>query len=282
MPELPLLEVLKDTLAERLRGRPVRGARALRPGILKTVAPPLDALVGRSVTGTGRRGKHLILSFGDELHLVMHLMLTGRLVFSSSGSRATKATGFVLEFEDGGELRLIEGGTTKRAGVHVVADPLDVERVASAGIEPLSPAFTVAALAALAAGRRRQAKKLLTDQREIAGIGSAYADEILFEAKLSPLRYVNRLSLDEVTALHRAVGVVLRRATEELRREASNRPNLRDLHPHANVYQRTGEPCTRCATPIAEIRYAQTRTYYCPSCQAGGRHLPDRRSWLAR
>ena len=282
MPELPELEVLKEVVGARIIGQTASSTRAPRPGILKTLEPTLDTLIGKRLAAMERRGKHVILSFEPGLHLVLHLMLAGRRLVCASSTRWTKATGFVISWENGEDLRLVEGGSTKRASIHLVRDPEEVPRVARAGIEPLSPAFTVDALTAMVTGRRRQAKKLLTDQANLAGIGAAYADEILFAAGVSPLRYVNRLSPAEIERLHSAIRTVLVEAIEALREVADHTANLGEARPFARVYKRTGQPCVRCGTPIAEIRYAETRTYYCPRCQAGGRQLPDRRAWLTR
>jgi len=282
MPELPDLETLKEVLEKRILDREIAATRALRPGILKTVDPPLDSLIGERFTGISRRGKHLILTLRPGLHLVVHLMLAGRFVLCRSDTRLTKASGLVVSFADGEDLRLIENGPTKLVRVYVVADPMDVEEIAQAGIEPLSPQFTVEALAEMVKGRRRQAKKLLTDQRMIAGIGSAYADEILFAARISPIRYVSTLSAEEIARLHGAIVSVLENAIREIRTRVGNSLFTDEVRDFLKVYKRTGEPCPVCGTPIQEIRYAQTRTYYCPNCQSGGKTLPDRRSWITR
>ena len=282
MPELPDLEVLKEVLAPKISGREIVTARALRPGILKTVTPPLDALGGERFTAIARRGKHLILTLRPNLHLVVHLMRAGRFVICRSDTRLTKATGFVVSFSDGDDLRLIENGSIKLARVYVVADPMDVSDIAHAGPEPLSPQFTVEALTAMVHGRRRQAKKLLTDQRMIAGIGSAYADEILFAAKISPIRYVNTLTDAEIARLHAAIVSVLATAIREIRARVGDSLFTDEVRDFLKVYNRTGEPCPVCGTPIAEIRYAQTRTYYCPHCQSGGKTISDRRRWITR
>ena len=282
MPELPDLETLKEVLERRIIDREITSVRALRTGILKTVTPPLTSLVGEAFTGITRRGKHLILSLRSDLHLVVHLMLAGRLVLCRSNTKATKATGLMATFSDGEDLRLIENGPVKLVTVHVVEDPITVKGIAEAGPEPLSLTFTVETLTQLVTGRRRQAKKLLTDQRMIAGIGSAYADEILFAARISPIRYVSTLSVDEIKRLHKAIQRVLRNAIEEIRARVGDSLFTDEIRDFLRVYKRTGEPCPTCGTPIAEIRYANTRTYYCPSCQASGRTLPDRRSWITR
>ncbi len=282
MPELPDLEVMKDVLANTVIGRPIEAAVAHHPGILKTVSPALDALRGRSFREISRRGKHLILTLDDDLHVVVHLMLSGCLVVSRSDTKTTKATAFLWTFEDGDDLRLIENASTHRACVHVVARPEDVPSIARTGIEPLSNAFTVEALSAMVRAKRTQLKKLLTDQTNIAGIGSAYADEILFHAKLSPVRYGPTLVDDEITRLHGSVQHVLRWAIDEIRAGAGGPTLVPHARPFVRIVKRTGQPCPDCGAKIAEIRYAQTRTYYCPQCQSSGRTIKDRRSWLTR
>jgi len=282
MPELPDLEILSEVLERRVVRRVIASARALRPGILKTVEPSLDALVGEAFTQIERRGKQIVFALRPNLHLVVHLMLAGRFVLCRSDTRPTKATGFLITFTDGDDLRLIENGPKKLAAIHIVGDPLQVKGIAQAGYEPLSPKFTVDALAGMVEGRRRQAKKLLTDQRMIVGIGTAYADEILFEARISPIRYVCTLSSEEVARLHAAVQSVLQKAVDEIRARAGDNLFTDEIRDFLRIYKHTGEPCPICGTKIAEIRYSQTRTYYCPTCQASGRALPDRRSWLTR
>jgi formamidopyrimidine-DNA glycosylase len=282
MPELPELEVMREVLEGRILGRPIARARAYHPGILKTVDPPVDALVGRSFAGVERRGKHLVLSCGEDLHVVLHLMLAGRLVESRGDTKITKATGFVFGFDDGEELRVIENGTRRRVRIHVVRDPTDVRSIASLGVEPLSDAFTVEYLTAAFDGLRRQLKKALTDQSSIAGIGTAYADEILYAAKLSPIRYVSTLKADEIERLHRQTRAVLANAIEEIRRRSGGNLVAGHARDFLRVYKRTGQPCPDCGTPIAEIRYAQKKTYYCPTCQSSGKTIADRRSWLTR
>jgi len=282
MPELPELEAMREGLSKQVAGRAIGSARAYHPAILKTVEPPPEALIGRAFTNFERRGKHLILSCSDDLYIVLHLMLAGRLVLSRSDMKVTKATGFVFGFDDGEDLRVIENGTQRRVRLHIVRDPSDVRSVATLGVEPLSDAFTVAFLTKTFDGLRRQAKKALTDQASICGIGTAYADEILFEARISPIRYVSTLSGEEIERLHRATRDVLSGAIEEIGRRAGDRLVGGHGHDFLRIYKRTGQPCPECGTPIAEIRYAQKKTYYCPTCQSSGKTLSDRRAWLTR
>ncbi len=282
MPELPELEVMREGLTSQILGRPILQAQAYHPGILKTVDPPAEALVGRPFTRIDRRGKHLILSCGEDLHVVLHLMLAGRLVLSQSDTKITKATGFVFGFDDDEDLRVIENGTIRLVRLHIVGEPDDVDSIASLGIEPLSDAFTPEALTELLAGRRRQLKKALTDQKTIAGIGTAYADEILYAAKLSPIRYVSTLEPEEIDRLHRETRAVLGTAIAEIRARAGGALIGGHSRDFVRVYKKTGQPCPECGTPIAEIRYAQKKTYYCPTCQSSGKTLADRRTWLTK
>ena len=269
MPELPDLEILKEALAARILGRTIASTRAVRPRIVGAGSMPIDVLAGKEFSGVTRRGKYLILSVSPSLHLVVHLMLSGRFVLCRSETKITKATGLQITFSDGEDLRLIENGKIKLVVVHVVADPLDVEGVASAGVEPLSADFTAQMLKDLGRGRRCHVKKLLTDQHAIAGIGSAYADEIMFAAHMSPVRYVSTLSDDEFERLHDAIVSVLSAAIEEIRSRIGDSLFTDDIRDFLKVYKRTGEPCPVCGTKISEIRYANTRTYYCPVCQGG-------------
>jgi len=257
-------------------------AQAHHPGLLKTVDPPLSALESETFGQVSRRGKHLILSCRSDLHLVIHLMLAGRLIWCGSETKRTKATGFILQFADGRDLRIVENGTKRRVRVHVVRDPSDVPHVASAGIEPLSEAFSVQHLVDAFSGLRRQLKKAITNQQLIAGIGAAYADEALFEAKLSPIRFASTLWEGEIARLHGAIQRTLTSAIDEIRTRSSEGLVASHDREFLQVYKKTGQPCPECGTPIAEIRYAQTRTYYCPSCQSSGKTISDRRSWLTR
>jgi len=282
MPELPELDVMQEVLTEKVIGRTIAAVRVYHPALLKTLEPDLDSLVGRRFTAISRRGKHLVFTITDDLHLVVHLMVAGRLILCRSNTKATKASGCVLTFDDGEDLRIIENASIRRVRVHVVCDPLDVEAIANAGLEPLSDEFTVPYLSRHVLERKRQLKKLLTDQTIIAGIGTAYADEILFDAKLSPIRYGTTLGADEIDRLHASIQSVLRWAIEEIRADAGGATVTPHERRFARVYKKSEQPCPDCGTKIAEIRYAQTKTYYCPGCQCQGSSIRDRRSWITR
>jgi len=282
MPELPELVVMREILEERVVGRSIASIRVMRPGILKTVDPDTQLLVGRPFRSVSRRGKHLVLSCDDDLHLVIHLMRSGRLVICGADTRVTKATGFVIRFDDGEDLRVVENGSVKMVKIHAVRDPEDVGWIAGAGVEPLSDRFTVECLVDAFSGLRRQAKKAITDQSMIVGIGTAYADEILFAARMSPIRYVSMLTREEIVTLHTEIIRVLSEAIEVIRTQFAGVMLAESIRDFLKVHKRSGEPCPVCGTLIGEIRYAQKRTYYCPTCQAAGTVLRDRRSWLTR
>ena len=267
MPELPELEVSKEVLERRVVGREIGMVRILRPGVLNMRGVPVEALNGNLLSEVSRRGKHLVLSVKRDLHMVIHLMTAGRLIICRGDTRATKATSLIVAFSDGKDLRLIENGSVKLVQAHMVNDPLQVKGIAQQGIEPLSSALTVDALSDMVAKRRRQAKRLLTDQQMIAGIGSTYADEILFDAKISPVRYVNTLCSMEIEQLRRSITKVLENAIEQIRIRIGDSLFTDEVRDFMRVYKRTGQACLVCGTKIAEIRYANTRTYYCPRCQ---------------
>jgi formamidopyrimidine-DNA glycosylase len=270
MLELPELEVMARLLNERIGGRRISGANALHPWTLKTVDPTVDDLIGGHLLAVRRRGTSLVFSLDSGRYLVIQLMLSGRLVWCGAQTATTKATAFRLSLEGGEDLRVIESADVRQASVHVVHDPRDVEAVAQSGVEPLTDEFSRAYLAGAVHGKRRQIKHLLLDPSIVAGIGTAYADEILFAAKLSPIRYAATLTEEEIAKLHEAIRAVLSFAVDQIEASAGGAT----LTPHerlfARVYGRTGLPCLACATRIAEIRYAQTKTYYCPSCQTQG------------
>ncbi len=282
MPELPELVVMQEVLSERIIGRTILSATPFHPGILKTVDPGVDALIGKCIQSIARSGKHLIFTLEENLHIVIHLMLAGRLILCRSDTKATKASAFLIAFDDGEDLRLIENTKTHRARVHIVRSVHEVEAIARMGVEPLSDAFTLEYLTTYIKSYRRQLKKLLTDQSMIAGIGTAYADEILFDAQLSPIRYGTTMIDDELKRLHASIQSVLRWALTEVRADAGGATLTPHKRGFLKVYEKTETPCPECGTKIAEIRYAQTKTYYCPRCQAQGALIRDRRSWLTR
>ncbi len=269
MPELPELEVIKAILAPRIVGHTVRGAEVSRP-YLPQPAELGEHLVGWELSGIARRGLYLVLSFSSAVHLLLHLTPRVWLWHERRGSPSTSATALQLIFDDGSDLRLIEGRSARPAGVWVVTSLSSAAPLQKLGHEPLSDAFTAAALRGVISGTRRPLKALLTDQTLIAGIGDAYADEILFRAKLSPVRYTHTLAEEEIDRLWEAIGETLRWAVGEIAVRAGGALFEREIRDFMRVHGRKGLPCPECGAPIAEILYDAVRTDYCPCCQRAG------------
>jgi formamidopyrimidine-DNA glycosylase len=275
MPELPEVEIVVRRLDAALRGAEVASALAPGVNVMKTFDPPLEALAGSELTGVRRIGKMPVVEFGD-LALLIHLMSAGRLrVFEKRASLKDRASRVLVRLADGRELRLREFGTKQRAWAKLLAAEAVAadEMVASLGPEAW-PAPPLDAFAA-AIAQPRHLHPLLRHQRDIAGIGRSWVDEILWEARLSPFRKGSELSEEEVERLHAALHV-LGDAIEHY--EATIGPEVPDKMPMPlQVHKREGEPCPRCGTTIEAVYFSEHQTNYCPKEQTGGRVLKDRR-----
>ncbi len=275
MPELPEVEITARRLDVALRGASVESALAPGMNVMKTFEPPLDELAGREITGIRRVGKMPVVEFG-ALALLIHLMSAGRLrIFDKRASPKDRASRVLVRLKDGRELRLREFGTKQRAWAKLLAaETVEAdEAVATLGPEawPPPPLDTFAA----AIDQPRHLHPLLRHQRDIAGIGRSWVDEILWEAKLSPFRQGSELSKAEVEQLHVALHV-LDDAIEHY--EKTIGPDLPDKLPMPlQVHKREGQPCPRCGTTIEAVFFAEHQTNYCPKEQTGGRVLKDRR-----
>lgn len=280
MPEMPEVQGLVDFLDERLRGLEITRATVANIAALKTYDPPVDALVGKAVTGAHRFGKFIDLSVGD-IHLVFHLAKAGWLrwydTLPSTIIRPGKTPiALRIALSVGSGFDLTEAGTKKSLAVYVVREPSDVPGIARLGPDPLDPAFDVATFAALLTGRRTQIKGVLRDQSIIAGIGNAYSDEILHVARMSPYALAASLTDAEVARLYDAVTSTLTEAVTE----ASGKPpaDLKDAKRRGmRVHGRRGEPCPDCGDTVRSIFFADNSLEYCPTCQTGGKLLADRR-----
>ena len=278
MPELPEVEIAVRRIERALEGAEVESA--LAPGMvaMKSVKPPLDALVGKPVHGVRRIGKMPVVGFGAarELVLLVHMMSAGRLqVFDKRASLRDRASRVLIRLTDGRELRLREFGTKQRAWAKLLeAGDLDGEEmVATLGPEAW-PALSSDVLAE-ALDQPRHLHPLLRDQRVVAGIGRSWVDELLWEAKLSPFKKGSELSDDEIVALHSALHV-LGDAIDHYEEVIGD--SIPDKMPMPlRVHHREGEPCPRCGDTIAAIHYSERITCYCPNEQTGGKVLADRR-----
>ncbi len=269
MPELPEVEAWRRALDDPVSAFPIVKAGPAHVATLKTFDPPLSALEGRRLAGAERRAKRLLFPTDDgELVLLVHLMTAGRLRYLQFGERGPKTPAFRLVFEGGSQLVLTEAGAKKRAGVWLL-NPEEAE--AELGhLGPDALGLGAERLGEIRSGESRRLHSMLRDQRVIAGIGRAWANEILHHAKLSPYARTQDLSLDDVTRLAEAIDVELRRGLELRERGANDKRTYR-------VHDKLGEPCYVCGSPIARVDFEEHTIYYCPECQTGGRVLKDRR-----
>ncbi|HLK51792.1 MAG TPA: DNA-formamidopyrimidine glycosylase family protein [Bryobacteraceae bacterium] len=276
MPELPDVVVYVEALRERVVGHRLNRALIRGPFLLRSTTPPPESLFGKIARQVERVGKRIAIGFEDDLWLVFHLMIAGRLhwraVPPKSTTRNTLAT---FEF-DSGVLQLTEAGTQHRASLHVVQGASGLAALNAGGIEPLE-----ADLGAFAAALRLEnhtLKRALTDPRLFSGIGNAYSDEILHRAQLSPVAMTLRLSPEEVERLYHAVQESLTLWLDRLRAEAKNSfpEKVTAFREGMAVHGRFGQPCPRCGAKIQRIRYAANETNYCVRCQTNGKLLADR------
>jgi formamidopyrimidine-DNA glycosylase len=269
MPEFPEMEALRQLLDEPVRAFPIERAGPAHVATLKTFDPPLAALEGRRLEGVERRGKRLLFPTDDgELVLLVHLMTAGRLRYLVAGEKGPKTPAFRLAFAGGSQLVLTEAGSKKRAGVWLLTPEATDAEVAHLGPEAAS--IGAERLGEILARDGRRLHSLLRDQRELAGIGRAWANEILHTAKLSPYALSRDLDSEQVERLADAIDTELFRGLELRLAGAKDKRVYR-------VHNRLGEPCHVCGTPIARVDYEEHTVYYCAECQTAGRVLKDRR-----
>jgi formamidopyrimidine-DNA glycosylase len=278
MPELPDVTVYVDAIARRVAGQPLTGYAIRNVFALRSVDPPLDALVGRRVHAVRRLGKRIVLDFDDDLHLVVHLMIAGRFRWLPAGSRTrapARTTLAELAFPSG-TLVLTEAGSKRRASLHLVRGESALAAFDRGGLEPLDASRD--AFAERLARENHTLKRALTDPRLFSGIGNAYSDEILHRARLSPLKLTRRLDDDEVSRLFEATRATLQDWIARLRAETGDGfpEKVTAFRGGMAVHGRHREPCPDCGTAVQRIRYRDNETNYCPRCQTGGRLLADR------
>ncbi|MEU5788642.1 DNA-formamidopyrimidine glycosylase family protein [Micromonospora purpureochromogenes] len=280
MPELPEVEALAGYLRERAVGRRVDRAEVAAISALKTYDPAPSALSGRAVVDARRHGKFLDVVVDGGLHLVVHLARAGWLHYreafpSTTPLRPGKGpVALRVRLDDGSGFDLTEAGTQKKLAVYLVTDPAQVPGVAKLGPDALGadlPTF-----AERLRSRRGQVKGVLTDQAVLSGVGNAYSDEILHAAKLSPFAITDRLTDDQLAALHAATRAVL---GDAVRRSLGQRAaELKgEKRSGLKVHARTGLPCPVCGDTVREVSFADSSLQYCPTCQTGGKPLADRR-----
>jgi formamidopyrimidine-DNA glycosylase len=276
MPELPDIVLYLEALQQRVLGQTLEGVRVVSPFLLRTAAPPLASATGKKVLRLRRLGKRICVGLEDRLWLVLHLMIAGRLHWRPRGVEVSRPRGLAAFDFPAGSLLWTEAGSQKRASLHVVSGEAGLGELDPGGLEVLDS--DPSRFAAVLLSANHTLKRALTDPRLFSGIGNAYSDEILFEAKLSPLAQTQKLSAPEIRRLFDATRVTLSSWTERLRAEAAGKfpENVTAFREGMAVHGRYKQPCPRCGAKIQRIRYASNETNYCPTCQTGGRLLADR------
>jgi len=276
MPELPDIVVYIEALEKRILGQRLETVRMVSPFLLRTATPPLSSAAGKRVLRLGRLGKRICIGLEDELWLVLHLMIAGRLHWRARGVKSSPPRGLAAFDFPNGSLLWTEAGSQKRASLHVVSGEAGLRELDPGGIEVLET--DASRFAAVLLSANHTLKRALTDPSLFSGIGNAYSDEILFEARLSPLAQTQKLPAPEIKRLFEATRTTLTCWTERLRTEAGGKfpENVTAFREGMAVHGRYKQPCPRCGTKIQRIRYASNETNYCPSCQTGGKLLADR------
>ena len=275
MPELPDITVYVEALDRHVVGRKLQKLRISSPFVLRSYEPPVSVLEGRTIVGTRRIGKRLVLDFGDGLFLVIHLMIAGRLHWKRAGQKGMGKMLAAFDFGHG-TLFFTEQGSKKRASLTVVRGEEALRDLNPGGVEPLEASFE--AFVAALERESHTIKRTLTDPHLFSGIGNAYSDEILHAAKLSPMKLSRSLAQDEKRRLYDATRSVLRSWTDILRAEAGEGfpEKVTAFREGMAVHGRYGKPCPVCEAPVQRIVYAENEANYCARCQTGGKLLADR------
>ena len=275
MPELPDVTVYIDRLDARVRGAKLERLRTLNPFVLRTAVPPVSAIEGRKVQAIERIGKRIVIVLDEELFVVLHLMIAGRLRWAAAGAKPKMQNALALFEFDTGTLTLTEAGTKRRASIHLVQGRAALVMMDPGGIDPFS--VDLATFTQRLTTENHTVKRALTDPRLFSGIGNAYSDEILHRARMSPLALTRSLDAAAAARLFDAVRVVLREWIERLGAEAPAWPEkVTAFHPAMAVHGRYGQPCPVCGSPVQRIVHADNETNYCARCQTGGKLLADR------
>ena len=276
MPELPDITVYIEALESRIVGETLERTRIPKPFLLRSVDPPISAAYGKRVVGVRRMGKRIVVELEDDLFLVIHLMIAGRLRWVPAGGKVPGKIGLAAFDFTNGTLILTEAGSKRRASLWLVREEQSLEQFARGGLEVLES--DLAEFTERLIRENHTLKRSLTDPRLFSGIGNAYSDEILHRAKLSPVKHTRRLNDEEIQRLFQATRAILIEWTERLRVESRGDfpAKVTAFRDEMAVHGKFGKPCPVCGTPVQRIRYADNETNYCPRCQTEGKLLADR------
>jgi len=276
MPELPDIVVYLEALERRIVGQPLERVRIVSPFVLRSVDPPIAAAEGRRVAGLRRLGKRIVWVLEDDLFLVMHLMIAGRLRWRPAGAKPPGRIGLAAFDFPSGTLLLTEAGSKRRASLLLVRGEAALAGLDRGGLEPLG--ISLAVFGERLVSESHTLKRALTDPRLFSGIGNAYSDEILHRARLSPIAHTQKLAREQIASLYQATREVLTEWTDRLRSQAAGGfpVKVTAFRPEMAVHGRYGLPCPACGSPVQRIVYAENECNYCARCQTGGTLLADR------
>ncbi len=276
MPELPDILVYLGALRPRILGRQLQRVRLTSPFLLRSTHPPLSEAHGKTVGHLRRLGKRIVIGLDEDLFLVLHLMIAGRIHWKSAGARVPGKLGLAAFDFAPGSLLLTEAGTKRRASLYLVRGEAALRELDPGGLEVLEAGLEAFRSALLR--ENHTLKRALTDPHLFSGIGNAYSDEILHRARLSPVLLTQRLSPDQIRILFDATRSILTEWTERLRRETGDAfpEKVSAFRAGMAVHGRYGQLCPDCGSPIQRIVYAENETNYCARCQTEGRLLADR------
>lgn len=276
MPELPDITIYLEALETRIIGQRLEQVRLNSPFLVRTFEPTLDACSGRTVQTLRRLGKRIAIGLTDDLWIVLHLMIAGRLHWKPAGAKLSgKNQLAAFDFVDG-SLVLTEAGTKRRAALHVEQGESGLARHEPGGLDVMTA--TLADFAQRIRAQNHTLKRTLTDPHLLSGIGNAYSDEILHRARLSPFLSSQKLTEEQIESLYRGIQSVMAEWIERLRAEANGAfpEHVTAFRADMAVHGKFGKPCPVCGAPVQRIRYADNETNYCPGCQTGGKILADR------
>ncbi|HEY4013180.1 MAG TPA: DNA-formamidopyrimidine glycosylase family protein [Polyangiaceae bacterium] len=276
MPELPDVEVYVHHLRRRVVGATLEHVRVASPFLVRSFDPPIREAEGKKVLALRRVGKRIAFALEGDLWLVIHLMVAGRLRWKEPGAKVPAKVGLAAFDFASGTLVLTEASTKKRASLHLVRGEAALREMDPGGIEPLDA--DVGAFTEALRRERHTIKRTLTDPHVFSGIGNAYSDEILWRAKLSPVRMTTALTDDEIARLHEATQATLREWTARLLADTGDEfpDKVTAFRDDMAVHGRYRKPCPACGAPVQRIAYAENESNYCASCQTGGKLLADR------
>jgi formamidopyrimidine-DNA glycosylase len=276
VPELPDIVIYIEALEKRILGQVLEKIRVASPFLLRTTDPPLASADGKRVRELRRVGKRIAIGLEEDIWLVLHLMIAGRLHWRKHGAKVARPRGLAAFDFPNGTLLWTEAGSKKRASLHVMRGEAGLGGLDPGGLEVLDA--DLARFSAVLTSANHTLKRALTDPRLFSGIGNAYSDEILFEARLSPLALTQKLTSAEIERLFRAVRTTLTRWVDELRAETAGEfpEKVTAFRENMATHGRYKQPCPRCGQKIQRIRYAENETNYCPHCQTNGKLLADR------